>query len=1084
MDFTVNFNAKAIENNVRDYLGNLDLTAYLENELAGKELVGYIEGPPTMNGEPHAGHLRGRIIKDLWYRFNTLQKKRVIFRAGWDTQGLPVELQAEKELGLTGSKAENISKVGVEKIVETCKKIVHLYNKKWVAVDKLLGMSFDYEKAYWTFHNQYIEREWQYLKKAWESGVLKEWFRVVAYCPSCQTSLSNAEVNQGYETVEDPSFYYKVKLLREEGGEEEQDAYMIVWTTMPFTIVTDEMVGANPKADYNYVRINNDGNEELWIVGADRMNDLMKELHIEDFTVEKTVKGSELDGRYYIHPLLHIIPGLAELAANKSIHFVVSDDFVDTATGSGLVHLSPANGEQDFEIATKRNVPIFVPIDDRVIFTEKAGAFKDLFVRDADNKVLQAMKEANASVKIGKIKHEYPTCWRSHHKVVWFARREYFYIIENLGDKPLQAAENVEYYFDQPKNRFIEIIREQHPWCISRERVWGTPLPIWSCGKCSHKDLLFSRREIIEKAMDLPDGPDFELHRPWIDRIKIKCENCGTATATMQREPFVLDTWHNSGAAPYASLTDQEYTDLIPATFLTEGIDQTRGWAYTLLMENVIMKQSALAPFRSFLFQGHVLDEKGNKMSKSLGNIIEADALLTENPVDLVRLYFMWKSSPIESLNFSLDEMKTRAYQILSTLHNLHVYFKQNSEFDRFNQEEHTLNWVTDNKLLGLTEVWLLSKLQKLVVEVGEALDHCRFHEAAKAMDAFIINQLSQTYVPMTRNIIWDDSPENLDKRLAVYSVIGYVLIQLNIMLHPLSPFITEYLYITCFKGKKSILLESWPKRDEKLVNSEVESAFDKIREIVSLANAARNLASLKRRWPIKEVIICGQNLKSLDLEGISDVLSNQLNAGQYRLVEIAAGSELEKVANLLYTKMPISVNISLVRRNIAPRVKADINKVAEAFERVDKLELVRSLQESEGYLLAYNNGKTIKLSSSDVEIAYKASDGYSCSERDGLVVFVSSIRDKELIDKGLLRDLARQLQQLRKERQYNPTDIVDAAYVAGLTREEIARLSLMKDELTYLVRVKTVSLLEDAAINVSYKVVEIDGREFKISVE
>jgi isoleucyl-tRNA synthetase len=553
----------------------------------------------------------------------------------------------------------------------------------------------------------------------------------------------------------------------------------------------------------------------------------------------------------------------------------------------------------------------------------------------------------------------------------------------------------------------------------------------------------------------------------------------------MQREPFVLDTWHNSGAAPYASLTDQEYTDLIPATFLTEGIDQTRGWAYTLLMENVIMKQSALPPFRSFLFQGHVLDEKGNKMSKSLGNIIEADALLTENPVDLVRLYFMWKSSPIESLNFSLDEMKTRPYQILSTLHNLHVYFKQNSEFDRFNQQKHTLNWVTDNNLLGLTEVWLLSKLQKLVVEVSEALDRCRFHEAAKALDAFIINQLSQTYVPMTRNIIWDDSPENLDKRLAVYSVIGYVLIQLNIMLHPLSPFITEYLYSTCFKRKKSILLESWPKRDEKLVNSEVESAFDKIKEIVSLANAARNLASLKRRWPVKEVIVCGQNLKSLDMEGISDVLSNQLNAGQYRLVEIAAGSQLEKVANLLYTKMPISVNISLVRRNIAPRVKADINRVAEAFEGVDKLQLVHTLQKSEEYVLAYDNrGKTIKLSPFDVEVAYKPSDGYSCAERDGIIVFVSNIRDKDLIAKGLVRDLARQLQQLRKERQYNPTDILDAAYIAGLTGEEIARLSLMKDELTYLVRVKTVFLLEDSAINVSYKVVEVDGRELKISVE
>jgi isoleucyl-tRNA synthetase len=1071
MEFNVKFNAKAVENKVREYLDNLDLRASLENELTGKELVSYIEGPPMMNGEPHVGHLRGRIIKDLWYRFNTLQKKKVIFRAGWDTQGLPVELQAEKELGLTGSKAENVSKVGIEKIVEACKKIIRLYNEKWVAADKLLGMSLDYEKAYWTFHDQYIEREWQYLKKAWESGVLREWFRVVAYCPSCQTSLSNAEVNQGYETVEDPSFYYKVKLK-----EEEENVYLVVWTTMPFTIVTDEMVGTNPKADYNYVRIN----DEQWIVGADRMNDLMKELRIEDFRVEKTVKGSELDGRYYLHPLLHIIPGLAELAATELTHCVVAEDFVDTTTGSGLVHLSPANGEQDFEIAVKRNVPIFVPIDDRVIFTEKAGAFKDLFVRDADMKVVQAMNDLKASVKTGKIKHQYPTCWRSHHKVVWLARREYFYIIENLGEKPLQAAQSVEYFFEPPKNRFIEIIRERHPWCISRERIWGTPLPIWSCSKCSNKDLLFSRTEIIGKAIDLPDGPGFELHRPWIDRIKIKCEKCG---AIMQREPFVLDTWHNSGAAPYASVSDQEYKDLMPANFLTEGIDQTRGWAYTLLMENVIMKQSSVAPFRSFLFQGHVLDEKGNKMSKSLGNVIEAETVLSENPVDLVRLYLMWKSSPIESLNFSLDEMKTRPYQIVSTLYNLYVYFKQNSEFDRFDQKKHTLKWITDNNLIGSTEVWLLSKLQELVAEVTEAFDRCRFHEAAKAIDAFVINHLSQTYVPITRNIIWDDSAENLHRRLAVYSVIGHVLMQLSIMLHPLSPFITEYLYVTCFDRKKSILLESWPQPDERLVNPEVESTFDRIKEIVSLANAARNLGGLKRRWPIKEVMICGQNLKSVDIEGFSDVLKSQLNADQYRLVEIAVSSNLEKVASLLDRNIPISLSVLLVRRNIAPRVKADIDKVARAFESVDKLELVRSFQKYGSYLLAYN-GKTVKLLPSDVEVAYKASEGYSSSERDELVVFISTTREKDLITKGLLRDLARQLQQLRKERQYNPTDIVNAAYVAGLDGQEIASLSIMKDELTYLVRVKTVELSKEAFVNVSYKVVEIDGRKFKISVE
>ena len=1068
MEFNTKFDAKAIENEVRGYLDNLDLRAHLENELAGKELVGYIEGPPTMNGEPHAGHLRGRIIKDLWYRFNTLRKKKVIFRAGWDTQGLPVELQAEKELGLTGSKAENVSKVGIEKIVETCKKIIHSYNEKWVAADKLLGMSFNYEKAYWTFRDSYIEREWQYMRKAWESGVLREWFRVVAYCPSCQTSLSNAEVNQGYETVEDPSFYYKVKLT-------DEDAYLIVWTTMPFTIVTDEMVGANPKADYNYVRANN----ERWLVGADRMQELMKELRVEDYAVEKAVKGSELDGKHYVHPLLHMIPGLAELASTGSIHFVVAEDFVDIATGSGLVHLSPANGEEDFEIATKRNVPIFVPIDDRVVFTEKAGAFKDLFVRDADMKVAQAMKEAGASVKLGKIKHQYPMCWRSHHKVVWFARREYFYIIEKLGDKPLEAAQKVEYFFEPPKNRFVEIIRERHPWCVSRERVWGTPLPVWSCGKCGHKDPLFSRAEIVKKAIELPDGEGFELHRPWIDRIKIKCEKCG---AVMQREQFVLDTWHNSGAAPYASLTDQEYTDLIPATFLTEGIDQTRGWAYTLLMENVIMNQAGVAPFQSFLFQGHVLDEKGNKMSKSLGNVLEARALLSDNPVDLIRLYFMWKSSPIESLNFSLDEMKTRPYQILSTLHNLHVYFKQNSEFDKFDQDRHTLEWVEDKNLLGPTEVWLLSKMQGLIAEVTRDFDRCRFHEGAKAIDEFIINHLSQTYVPLTRNIIWDDSAENLDRRLAVYSVIGHVLMQIDIMLHPLSPFTTEYLYLTCFGRKKSVLLAGWPQRDEKLVDGKVESAFDTIKEIVSLANSARNLAGLKRRWPIKEVMICGPGIKSLDVEGVSDALKGQLNAGQYRLVEIAAGSQLEKVAGLLDSKMPISATVSLLRKNVAPRVKADIGKVAQAFEGADKMSLLNSLR-SGSYALAYD-GKTVELSPSDVEIAYKPAKGYSSSERDDLIVFISTTRDKDLTAKGLLRDLARQLQQLRNERQYNPTDILNAAYVAGLDDEEIAALSALKDELTYLVRVKSAVPSKEPLDKVSYKTVEVDGREFKISVE
>ncbi len=551
----------------------------------------------------------------------------------------------------------------------------------------------------------------------------------------------------------------------------------------------------------------------------------------------------------------------------------------------------------------------------------------------------------------------------------------------------------------------------------------------------------------------------------------------------MQREPYVLDTWHNSGGAPYASLTDQEYRNLIPASFLTEGIDQTRGWAYTLLIENVILQQNAMAPFRSFLFQGHVLDDKGNKMSKSIGNVIDATKLLRENSVDLIRLYFMWKASPIESLNFSLKEMEKRPYQILSTLYYLHTYFKQNSAFDKFEQNKHNISWALDNNLLKLPEIWILSKLQDLVSRVTVAFEGCKYNDAAKAIEEFIINQLSQTYIPITRNDIWDDSPEGLHRRFAIYSILAYSLRHIDIMLHPFSPFITEYLYLSCFSSLKSILLDNCPRYEEKFVDRIVEESFDILKEIVSLGNAARMKVQLKRRWPMKEALICISHSKFLSISGISDILKNQLNVEKYSFIEIHNDTELRKLTSLLENKLPIIPNIELTRKKIAPIVKQDIEKVIIAFEKLDKIELLKALNSCGTFLLRYQNG-TISISADDLKLSYMVSNGYVMSERNNLMIFISTIRDKELTAKGFMRDLARNLQQLRKECGYDPTDTLSTAFIANLYDEEISFLYPLENELKYLVRVKSILLTKDVVDKINYKLIELDDRKLKISIQ
>ena len=1066
MELTNEFNLKEIEQNTKDYLSKLDLQKMIDDSSDKRDKIMFVEGPPTLNGKPHAGHLRGRVFKDLWYRFNTLSLKNVVFNAGWDTQGLPVELQAEKELGITDGKSGITTQQQIENLVAQCKKIVSKFHQKWIDVDKKLGMSFNQENAYWTYKDEYIEREWQLLKRAHENDILTEGYRVVAYCPSCQTSLSHSEVNQGYEMVQDPSLYYKVRL-------QDEDVYLIVWTTMPFTLVTDAMVGFNPDEEYVYVSAGN----ETWIVGKIRLEEFMKEAKIEDYKVLKTVNGSEFEGKKYTHPLLGNISGLEKMSKLENYHTAVAEKFVDVNAGTGIVHLSPANGEDDYNIAMKRKVEIFSPIDDEVKFTEDAGKYAGMFVRDADEKIVQDIKDKNALVRIGKIKHKYPLCWRSQHKLVWLARREYFYMLDRLDDKAVDAAQKVKYFFDQPKNRFLEIIKEKHPWCISRERFWGCPLPIWKCTECENIERLFSRKEIIDVADDLPDGPDFELHRPWIDRVSIKCKKCN---AKMQREEFVLDTWHNSGAAPFASLSDDEYKKTIPAPFFTEGIDQTRGWAYTLLIENVIFNNKDISPYNSFLFQGHVLDEKGNKMSKSTGNVLDAAELLDKYPVDLVRFYFMWKSSPIETLNFSTKELMSRPYQILSTLFHIHLYFKQNSEYDKFNINEATVEWAKDNDMLTSTDIWLLSKLQKTIELSTESNNECKFHESASAIEDFLINSLSQIYIPITKPELWNDDENKKDRRHVIYAIIAESLKTLDILIHPFSPFTSEYLYTTTFGDKESILLETWPKSTPTLVNESVEESFDIMNEIVSVCAAARMKGKLKRRWPLKHAIICVEKGLQKKIELLSELLQSQLNVEDYKIIELENHEGISEMLEMKKSAAPVIPKIELNRKTIGPKAKQNLSKLLEIFSGTKPDEIIQGLEKDSSFTFDVN-GTKISLDADDFIIEFDVQEGFTFSRRNNLIGIISTERNEELMAKGLIKDLARRLQALRKERGYNPTDVLNTASILDLDEESLSMIKNKTEELSFLVRVKQVNFTQTCK---KYKDDDIDGQKIRISVE
>ncbi|MDD3336448.1 MAG: isoleucine--tRNA ligase [Eubacteriales bacterium] len=957
----------------------------------GNERFTFFDGPPTANGRPHIGHIETRAIKDLIPRFQSMKGKDVLRKAGWDTHGLPVELEVEKQLGLDGK--PQIEAYGIEPFIKKCKESVWKYQHEWEEMSDAVAFWADMKNPYVTYHNEYIESEWWSLKEIWKKGLLYKGFKVVPYCPRCGTALSSHEVAQGYKEVSDVSATVRFQVKGRE------HTYILAWTTTPWTLPSNVALCVNAAEDYCEFELNG----ETFIMAQALLHTVFGEASHEGKIV-KTMKGAQLCGTEYEQ--LYRFDGVTY--PREKGWYVVSDDYVTLTDGTGVVHIAPAFGEDDARVGRDNNLPFVQLVNTQGRFVE-GTPWEGMPTKEVNQKVLEELKGRELLFAATPFTHNYPFCWRCDTPLLYYARATWFIRMTALHDQLMENNQTVHWMPDNIKDgRFGNFLDNVVDWGLSRERYWGTPLPIWVCDE-GHIHVIGSRKELKELATT-EVSEDIELHRPYIDEVEITCPECGKP---MHRVKEVIDCWYDSGSMPFAQWhypfeNKETFEERFPADFISEAIDQTRGWFYTLMAISTLI--FGKAPFRNCLVMGHVQDKEGQKMSKHKGNVVDPWTVLNKQGADAVRWYFYTAGAPWLPSRFSDEAVGEGQRKFMGTLQNTYAFFVLYANIDNFDPKEHPLSKVR----LTLMDQWILSRLNKLIAQVDDDLSNYRIPESARNITEFV-DDLSNWYVRRCRERFWGKGMD--DTKEAAFATLYTVLVTLSKVIAPYVPFLSEDIYQNLVCGvdasaPESVHLCDFPKADESMIDENLNRQMDALLKVIGLGRACRAAANLKVRQPAAALYVKGTTFE----EPFSVLAEDELNVKSVVFTDDAR-------AFTTYTLKP-------QMRTLGPKYGKLLGTIGGALKTMDGNDVVDAFNRGETVKLTVN-GAEVELAKDDVltESVHKA--GFA-SQMDGdLTVVLDCNLTPELVLEGFQREVVSKLQTMRKDAGFEVSDRIAVCYEA-----------------------------------------------------